>query len=114
MTVLEIERAAMGPRRWLCGAFQNQGSAGFEAMLLCRQKSRYIKASNKSRFFMVPGGRYLVVADMGLFLWDLGYDSTVKVDCKIVASAELGKRFRFLAVQATPDGKGLIILSYYR
>ena len=63
---------------------------------------------------MVPGGRYLVVADMGLFLWDLGYDSTVKVDCKIVASAGLGKRFRFLIVQATPDGKGLAILSYYR
>jgi hypothetical protein len=113
MSNLEIERAAMGPRRWLRGAFQNLGSVGFKEMLLHRRRSRSIKALNTSIFHIVPGGRYLVVADNGLFIWDLGYVSAVKVDCKIIASAALGKHLEFFMVQATPDGKGLVILSCY-
>jgi hypothetical protein len=60
----------------------------------------------------VPGGRYLVTAGDGLFVWDLGYVSTV--DCKLVASVGLQDYFEFLVVQTTPDGKGLVILTSYR
>ena len=66
---------------------------------------------NSSRLYIVPGGRYLVTADNGLHVWDLGCVSTV--DCKLVASVGLGNAFEFLDVQATPDGMGLVILSVY-
>ena len=47
----------------------------------------------------------------GLFVWDLGYVSAV--DCKLVASVELEGYPDFYAVQATPNLKGPVILSYY-
>ena len=64
------------------------------------------------RKFIVPGGRYLVTAGNGLSVWDLGYVSTV--DCKLVASVELEEYCSFFKAQATSDGKGLVILTYYR
>ena len=57
----------------------------------------------------MPDGRYMVTVAEGLYVWDLGYDSTV--DCKLVASVGQGNYFWFLVVQATPDGKGLVILT---
>ena len=115
MSDLELERAAMAPRRWieLCGALQKQHSNDFGEMLRPRT-TKIIKDAGGSHFFIVPGGRYLVTAGSGLFVWDLGYTSTV--DCKLVASVELGDdfEFEFCMVQATPDGKGLVILSSYR
>ena len=103
----ELERAAMGPRRWLRDAFQKQHSNDFGA-----RTTRTIKDASKSWFFIVPGGRYLVTAGIGLCVWDLGYVSTA--DCKLIASVVLGDDFESCAVQATPDGKGLVILSSYR
>ena len=110
MSDLELERAAMAPRRWieLCGALQKQHSNE----MLHPRTTRIIEDANKSFFYIVPGGRYLVTAGIGLFVWDLGYVSTV--DCKLVASVGLGDDFEFCEVQATPDGKGLVILSSYR
>ena len=111
MSDLELERAAMAPRRWieLCGRCQKQDSNGFSKMLHPRT-TRIIEDAGKSHFFIVPGGRYLVTAGDGLSVWDLGYVSTV--DCKLVASVELGDGFfGGCMVQATPDGKGLVILS---
>ena len=113
MSDLELERAVMAPRRWieLCasGALQNQDVVESNEMI--QSRTRNIKGTVKS-VFIVPGGRYLVTAGKGLFVWDLGYVSTV--DCKLVASVELGDYFKFLVVQATPDGKGLVIVSSYR
>ena len=108
MSDLELERAAMAPRRWikLCGAYQKQPSNE-----LCPRTTRNIQNGVKS-LFIVPGGRYLVTAGNGLFVWDLGYDSTV--DWKLVASVRREYEFRFCTVQATLDGKGLVILSSYR
>ena len=117
MSDLELERAALAPRRWieLCGAFQMQHSNHFSEMPNPR-KIRTVKDAVESRYsnsrcFIVPGGRYLVTGGKGLFVWDLSYVSTV--DCKLVASVELGDYPDFYAVQATPDGKGLVILSHY-
>ena len=53
----------------------------------------------------------MVTAGKGLFVWDLGYISTA--DCKLVASVGLDVDFEFCEVQATSDGKGLLILSFY-
>ena len=44
-----------------------------------------------------------------LCIWDLGYGSSV--DWKLVASVGLDDEFEFFMIQATPDGKGLVILS---
>src|ERR1700679_2061748 len=59
MSDLELERAAMGPRRWieLCGASQKQHSDDFNEMLHPRT-TRIIKSAVNS-LFIVPGGRYL-------------------------------------------------------
>ena len=108
MSDLELERAAMAPRRWieLCGAFQKQHNI---SVMPQPRTTRIIKDTANS-IFIVPGGRYLVAAGNELSVWDLGYVSTV--DCKLVASVGLENNFSFLMVQATPDGKGLVILLY--
>ena len=110
MSDLELERAAMAPRRWieLCNAFQKQYSNDSSKMLRQRKTTRFIEETANT-FFIVPGGRYLVTAGYGLLVWDLGCVSTV--DCKLVASARLGDYFEDCMVQTTPDGKGLVILS---
>jgi hypothetical protein len=105
MSDLELERAAMAPRRWIG---LKQHSNEFNEMIHPRTTSRIIKDANQTRLFIVPGGRYLVTAGNGLSVWDLGYVSTV--DCKIVASVELRDN-SVCMVQATPDGMGLVILS---
>ena len=105
MSDLELERAAMAPRRWI-GLKQHLNE--FSEMLHPRT-TRIIKYANISHLFIVPGGRYLVTAGYGLSVWDLGYVSSV--DCKLVASVKLRENFGPCLVQATPDGMGLVILS---
>ena len=110
MSDLELEQAAMGPRRWI-DSLQKQHSNDPNE-LLEPQTIRIIRDAANSFFFIAPGGRYLVTAGEGIFVWDLGYVSTA--DCELVASTRLEDEFEFLEVQATPDGEGLIILSSYR
>ena len=109
MSDLELERAAMAPRRWieLCSAFEKQHYNDSSEMLHQRKTTKIFEETANS-FFIVPGGRYLVTSGIGVFVWDLGYVSTV--DCKLVASAGLGDYFEDCLVQTTPDGKGLVIL----
>ena len=104
MSDLELERAAMGPRRWISALQKNK--------MPRPRKTRVIKDTASVCSFIVPGGRYLVIASNGIFVWDLGYVSTV--DCELVASVGLGDKFKFLVVQATPDGMGLVILTSYK
>ena len=113
MSDLELERAAMGPRRWirLCGASQTEHSNDLSESLQPR-KIRAFEDGDKSNFYIVPGGRYLVTAGDTLSVWDLGYISTV--DCELVASVKLERYCHFFEVQATPDGMGLVILIAYR
>jgi hypothetical protein len=114
MSDLELERAAMGPHRWieLCGAFQMQHSNDTSEMLPPRT-TRIIRDKDDmfDEIFIVPGGRYLVTVGYSVSVWDLGYVSTV--DCKLVASAGRGISFDFCMVQATPDGKGLVIITHH-
>ena len=112
MSDLELERAAMAPHRWLelCSEFQKRHSNDSSEMLHPRT-SRIIEHGDCSLFVIVPGGRYLVTAGVGLYVWDLGYVSNV--ECKLVASVGLGDEFKFLELQATPDGKGMVILTSY-
>ena len=118
MSDLEIEKAAMGPRRWidLCGAFEKQYRNDPGVMLrprttkiisdLLATQVDYLL----SEFFIVPGGRYLVSPwSGGISVLDLGHTST---DCKLIASVGLEGQSNICKVQATPDGMGLIILSY--
>ena len=106
MSVLELERAAMAPRRWI-RAFHKQHSNDSSEMPNPRT-TRIIESPAFSAF-IVPGGRYLVTAGFGIFVWDLGYDSTV--DCKLIASARLENDHEYFIVQSTADGNGLVIIS---
>ena len=113
MSDLELERAAMAPRRWieLCGAFPKHHSND-SGEILHPRTTRIIEHGYSSHFYIAPGGRYLVTAGVGLYVWDLGYVSTV--DCKLVASVGPKIEFEFIMVQATPDGQGLVILTSYK
>ena len=120
MSDLEIEKAAMGPRRWidLCASFEKQHLKDSGATL-CPRSTRSIRVDDllaaKIRFtntdlFIVPGGRYLVsTSSDGISVLDLGYTSSS--DCKLIASVGPEGRSTTCNVQATPDGIGLIILS---
>jgi hypothetical protein len=93
MSDLEIEKAAMGLRRWieLCGAFEKQHLNDPDAILNPRS-TRIVSDSFPTEatywnplFFLVPGGRYLVSYSPGsISVWDLGYTSSA--DCKLIAS----------------------------
>ncbi|KAF8812954.1 hypothetical protein BYT27DRAFT_7239602 [Phlegmacium glaucopus] len=114
MTVVELEHAAMAPRRWieLCTAFENDDSGA----KLCARTTRIINnplaaTARDCELFIVPGGRYLVgQSPKGVFVWDLGYTSSA--DCKLIASVEC--KSYYCMVQATPDDMGLIIFSSRR
>ena len=119
MSDLELEKAAMGPRRWieLCGAFEKQ-VLNYPDAILRPRSTRIINDSlvtgvnyyEDAQFFMVPGGRYVVNYSLHhISVLDFGY-----ADCKQIASVRLegGSEYcRFHPVQATPDGMGLVILS---
>jgi hypothetical protein len=118
MSDLELEQAAIAPHRWieLCGAFKKQ-HPGDPAAILYPRTTRIIKdvaMPPMPYLFLVPGGRYLVVAaNKRLFVWDLGYVSDAY--CTLIASGGIGlnggSHFESsYMVQATPDGMGLIIL----
>ena len=116
MSVLELEKAAMGPHRWieLSGTLEKQHSNDSGA-ILCPRVTRFINDSPATEFnyvttdfFIVPGGRYLVGSSRdGISVWDLGYASSS--DCKLIASVGLEGIFKTCLVQSTPDGMGLII-----
>ena len=120
MSDLEIEKAAMGPRRWieLCGALEKQ-QLNDPSATLCPRSTRIIRVDEllatkirfvTTEFFFVPGGRYLVSSSHdGISVWDLGYTSNV--DCKLIASVDPGVGSHDCMFQATPDGMGLIIFS---
>ena len=117
MSDLEIEKAAMGPRRWieLCGAIEKQ----FDDLgaILRPRVTRIINDSFATgvdyfttSFYIVPGGRYLVGSSPdSISVLDLGFTSSS--DCKLIASVGLEGKYRTCIVQATPDGMGLTIFS---
>ena len=119
MSDLEIENAAMGPRRWieLCGMFEKQHLNDPGAVMYPRA-TRILNSSfarevdyYNTELFIVPGGRYLVGSSLdSISVLDLG--STSNADCKLIASVELDGGFHTCLVQATPDGMGLTIFSY--
>ena len=118
MSNLELEKAAMAPRRWieLCGAFEKQHFNETSAML-CPRATRIVKDLLPTEddyydieIFIVPGGRYLVkLSQDGISVLDLGYTSSA--DCKLIASVGPEGGSTTCMVQATEDGMGLIILS---
>ena len=120
MSDLEIEKAAMGPRRWieLCGAYEKQVffNDGRPAQLLPRT-TRIIDDLfdtkvdfDSTDLFLVPGGRYLVCSSpIDIFVLDLGYASSA--DCKLMASVEPEGGNKVSMVHTTPDGMGLAIYS---
>ena len=123
MSDLELEKAAMAPRRWieLCGEFEKRNFKDPEAIMYPRV-TRIINDSFTTEvdyfttdFFVVPGGRYLVSSSPdGILVLDLGYTSSA--DCKLIASVgpgEVGSNSFKCLVQATPDGTGLVIFFSY-
>jgi hypothetical protein len=122
MSDLDLENAAMAPRRWieLCIAFERQHPNDPDAILRPRTTriindllAAPVDEFPTTKFFVVPGGRYLVSSsdNNDISVLDLGYTSSA--DCKLIASVgpESWGSWNNCIVQATPDGMGLIILS---
>ena len=120
MSDLEIEKAAMGPRRWigLYGMFEKQHLNDPGAVMYPRTtRIINIPFAEVTYFgtdvFFVPGGRYLVGSSRAsISVLDLGYTSSA--DCKIIASVgqEDGSHKHSFLVQTTPDGMGLTTYLY--
>ena len=128
MSDLEIEKAAMGPRRWieLCGAYEKQHLNNPDE-ILCPRSTRTINlnefptdSKTYTQFFFVPGGRYLVrFTDFLISVLDLGYTTSASADCKLIASVGVDSRSTYhdsdgyasSKVQASPDGMGLTIFT---
>ena len=121
MSDLEIEKAAMRPRRWieLCSAFEKQDLYDNGVMLRPRA-TRNINDlfvtkvdHDTTDFFIVPGGRYLVsYSPGGVCVWDLGYTSND--DCKVLASVGPDGGTSSCMVHATSDSMGLIVIGFHR
>ena len=120
MSDLEIEKAAMGPRRWfqLCSTYEKQEYENLNdpAIILCPRTSRSIDhlipelVYGSTASFLVPGGRYLVCSSFdNISVLDLGYTSTA--DCKLIASVALESKSEDFKVHTTSDGMGLAIYS---
>ena len=115
MSDLEIEKAAMGPRRWieLCCALEKQDHND-NGVTLRPRATRIIYDSNEFQddfdLFIVPGGRYLVThSPKRISILDLGYTSSS--DCKLIAVVGLpANDYEAFIIHATPDGMGLTIL----
>jgi hypothetical protein len=118
MSDLEIEKAAMGPRRWieLCSAYEKQ-HLNDPTTTLCPRSTRIIDHLFATEvdyesfdFFIVPGGRYLVGSSPdNISVVDLGYTSSS--DCKLIASVVPDGGSHSCIVHTTPDGMGLAIYS---
>ena len=116
MSDLELEKAAMAPRRWIefCGTFEKQ-DPNDPSTILCPRATRFIDDSpatefnyNNSDIFIVPGGRYLVITSSeSISVLDLGCTSSS--DCNLIASVGVEGGYKNFIVQATPDGLGLTI-----
>ena len=118
MSVLELEQAAIAPRRWieLCGGFKKQHPGDFGEML-CPRTTRIIMdvaMRPMPYLFLVPDGRYAVVAaDERLFVWDLGYVSNANHTLIASVGLEGGYYHKSVCmVQVTSDDMGLIILVF--
>ena len=118
MSDLEIEKAAMGPRRWieLCiGAYEKQVlNVDPCPRLLLPRTTRILFDTElyfeSTEFFIIPGGRYLVSSSpTNISVSDLGYTSSA--DCKLRASVVPEGGSDVSMVHTTPDGMGLAIYS---
>ena len=118
MSVSELEQAAIALHRWieLYGGFKKQHPGDF-GDVLCPRTTRIITDVVIKRFpyiFLVPGGRYLVVAAREhLFIWDLGYVSSAH--CTLIASVRLEGRYLvepIYMVQTTWAWSSLCIISW--
>ena len=119
MSDSEIEKAAMGPRRWieLCVAFEKQHLNDPGVAIMHPRATRIINSSFATEvnyvndeFFVVPGGRYVVCSSYNsISVLDLGYSS--RFDCKLIALVRVEGVCSRCMVQATPDSMGLVILT---
>lgn len=121
---LELEMAAMGPRRWteFCRKLEKGDLNDPRAVLRPRTTKYFFDHSfgydlQSCRLFIVPGGRYLVIYSPGILhghgsisVFDLHCRSNE--NCKLIASVELEailQGWTTFTVHATPDGMGLSI-----
>ena len=110
---LEIEKAAMGPRRWIefCGVFEKQHLTDPGA-IICPRATRIINSpfSTKVNSFSTKISS-CQVDDTWWVLHLTVFPYWISVHCNLIASVGLEGRYNTCLVQATPDGMGLTIFS---
>lgn len=124
MSVLDLEKTAMMPRRYIdfCRRLEERVLNDPGAILSPgATEDRKISVNSTDvrtcQFYMVPGGRYLVIfsprtleGNGSISVLDLRCSSST--DCKLIDSVELEAEYQewtTFTVQATPDGMGLSI-----
>ena len=121
---LELEMAAMGPRRWIefCRKLE-KGDLNDPGAVLHPRTTKYLfdhsigNDPRTCRLFIVPGGRYLVIyspkishGNGSISVFDLR--CRLSVNCKLIASIKLETIYEgwtTFTVQATPNSMGLSI-----
>jgi hypothetical protein len=119
MTLLELEYAATGPDRLL--NILKAPSHDTEPLTPITHRRLANINLNWSEFcdvYIVPGGRYLVaVTTTNLSVWDLSMCGNSEILAMYDFQAELelpSTSFHLPLVHATPDGRGILILTRCR
>ena len=112
MSIVELERAATAPRRWI--ALSSSKKRNKDGVLPSRITQPLENLHCSRQLYLVPGGRYLVACDWSYIgVWDLGFvsdkDPLLQTTKVWVTAADHIVGF---LVNPTPDGLGIRILTY--
>ncbi|KAF8802291.1 hypothetical protein BYT27DRAFT_7173508 [Phlegmacium glaucopus] len=121
MSLLELERASMGPRRWIARSSSKERT--LDGVLPHLAMRRLILPTIDGLFvgdpeslesvYLVPGGRYLFSFSKNwMGLWDLGSPYSSGKEPHVIATASV-VFFGLYLVHSTPDGLGLRIFIPY-
>ena len=115
MSILELEYASLGPRRFLDVVNNLQGNQSplpyGNRELIFRRRPPLIGAYPCHGFYMAPGGRFLLVyaQDDSLNLWDLGYN--LRAQMRTYPVAILEGSGELVAVSQSADGEGILLVT---
>ncbi|TEB28000.1 hypothetical protein FA13DRAFT_1735903 [Coprinellus micaceus] len=115
MSILDLEYASLGPRRFLKMLNSIQGDESplpyGNRELIFRRRPPLTGAYPCDGFYMATGGRFLLVygEDDSLSLWDLGYN--LRAPMKTYPVATLERSGELAAASQSFDGEGILLVT---